>query len=97
MGRPKGSKNKSNSQAALSEEDIANLNEYHSEEKWVKNSVFCATCQTEVPPGAVCRCPKAPVQLQNTKPYLTVSASNMSKVRFYNSITKEWFKPMMSM
>ena len=100
MGRPKGSKNKSKSgftppPPSLSDEDLANLKEYHEAPHWGKISIFCAACNTEIQPGKTCKCSKEPITLANTKPYLTVNATNMSKVRFWNSVTEEWFKPVM--
>ena len=103
MGRPKGSKNKPKTEASSSapspalpvtSEEEENLAEYHAKEKWGTLNIFCSHCNTEVSPGGSCKCPKAPIELKNTKPYLTVSASNMGKVRFFNSVTNSWFKPL---
>lgn len=77
--------------------DLENLKEYQSIEKWGNRNILCAQCNTEVPPGGKCKCPKATVELLDTKPYLTVNAPNMGKVRFFNSITQTWFKPAMTL
>ena len=78
----------------LTSEDEENLAEYHAKEKWGTLNIFCAHCKTEVFPGSKCKCPKTPIELKNTKPYLTVNAANMDKVRFFNSVRQEWFKPL---